>query len=276
MQKGNDMPGRILRRPGGVAYNIAQCLTRFGLNPILLTAVGCDPDGDALLAHCASMDMQTQYVHRSQGWPTDNYMAIEDDDGLVAAIADAHTLEAAGEEVLTALHDGRLGTSTRPFNGVVILDGNLSQGLLQEIATSPIFRACDLRVAPASPGKAERLSPFFNMPNATFYVNRHEAEILCQKSLDSAEPAAAAMLERGAKRALVTDSAAPVCDGFHSADIITQPVPKVAKIAQVTGAGDTLLAAHIHAELMGADRTAALHRAVQAASRYVHGETENV
>lgn len=39
MQQGGDMPGRIVRLPGGVALNIAMALRRFGLNPALLSAV---------------------------------------------------------------------------------------------------------------------------------------------------------------------------------------------------------------------------------------------
>ena len=67
------------------------------------------------------------------------------------------------------------------------LDGNLTQALLAEIARSPLFAAADLRVAPASPGKAERLAPLLAQPNATIYVNLEEAGILCQRSFAGAE-----------------------------------------------------------------------------------------
>jgi sugar/nucleoside kinase (ribokinase family) len=41
----------------------------------------------------------------------------------------------------------------------------------------------------------------------------------------------------------------------------------------VTGAGDTLMAAHIAAEADGAEPTAALERALDAAAAYVSGDT---
>ena len=105
------------------------------------------------------MGMITDHIYRSEDLPTDRYMAIEGANGLIAAIADAHSLEAAGDKILSPLIDGRLGSLLAPFAGLIALDGNLTTQLLAEIAVSPLFAAADLRVAPASPGKAERLLP---------------------------------------------------------------------------------------------------------------------
>ena len=66
-------------------------------------------------------------------------MAIEGSNGLIAAIADAHSLEAAGDKILRPLADGRLGRAERPFRGLIALDGNLTVGLLAQIAASPLF-----------------------------------------------------------------------------------------------------------------------------------------
>ncbi|MEJ2019252.1 MAG: PfkB family carbohydrate kinase, partial [Maritimibacter sp.] len=148
MNYGNDVPGRITRLPGGVAMNIAMGLARFGLRPVLLTSVGMDAEGDELLGECTERGMVTDYVHRDAVLPTDRYMAIECEAGLVAAIADAHSLEAAGGHILAAMEDGRLGSEAVPYGGPVALDGNLTEALLAEIATRPSFAAADLRVAP--------------------------------------------------------------------------------------------------------------------------------
>jgi len=108
MRLGSDVPGRITRLPGGVAMNIAMTLRRFGLVPGLMTAIGRDPEGDELVAACARMGMVTDHIYRSEDLPTDRYMAIEGANGLIAAIADAHSLEAAGDKILRPLADGRL------------------------------------------------------------------------------------------------------------------------------------------------------------------------
>lgn len=272
MRQGSDVPGRITRGPGGVALNIAMAMARFGLRPALLSAVGRDAEGDELMAACAALGLETGFVYRSDDLPTDVYMAIEGANGLIAAIADAHSLEAAGDKILRPLHDGRLGTDETPFAGTVALDGNLTQGLLDHIATAPALAHADLRVAPASPGKAERLHPFLVHPRAVLYVNLEEAELLAQTRFDDSASAAEALVARGARRVLVTDGGRPASDAARDAPTISH-APAPVLVTRVTGAGDTFMAAHIAAELEGAARALALTRALDAAARYVSGET---
>ncbi|MBV1902272.1 MAG: kinase, partial [Marinosulfonomonas sp.] len=169
LRLGSDVPGRIVRLPGGVAMNIAMTLRRFGLHPSILTAIGRDDEGHELIRACERLGVGTGHVYWSQDLPTDRYMAVEGANGLIAAIADAHSLEAAGDKILRPLADGTLGSADAPFAGLIALDGNLTAALLGEIATSPLFAAADLRVAPASPGKVERLLPLIAHPKATLY-----------------------------------------------------------------------------------------------------------
>jgi sugar/nucleoside kinase (ribokinase family) len=271
MRLGSDVPGRITRLPGGVAMNIAMTLRRFGLRPGLLSAVGQDAEGEELVAACRRMGMVTDYLYRSPDLPTDRYMAVEGANGLVAAVADAHSLEAAGERILTALGDGRLGSAEAPWTGPIALDGNLTEGLLSDIVASPLFSAADLRVAPASPGKAERLLPLLCHPRATLYVNLEEAGLLCQTRFANAPDAAAGLLARGAARVLVTDGGRACADARAGAGIVTDTPPEVL-VTRVTGAGDTFMAAHLVAEMRGADRGAALGAALRAAADYVSGD----
>jgi sugar/nucleoside kinase (ribokinase family) len=271
MRQGSDVPGRITRLPGGVALNIAMTLARFGMTPTLLTAIGRDPEGDELINACRQMGMRTDLVYRSDDLPTDRYMAVEGANGLIAAIADAHSLEAAGAKILGPLEDGALGAPDTPFDGLVALDGNLTASLLKEIAHNPAFAAADLRVAPASPGKAERLLPFVNSAHGTLYVNLEEAGLLCQTQFDTSADAARGLLARGALRVLVTDGGNAATEA-DADDLISQTPPEVL-VTRVTGAGDTFMAAHIAAEASGASRADALARALQAAATYVSGDT---
>ncbi|MEL6596411.1 MAG: PfkB family carbohydrate kinase [Pseudomonadota bacterium] len=270
MRVGSDVPGRITMIPGGVAMNIAMTLREMGLTPALLTAIGNDPQGAQLIAKATEMGMVTEYIHISEDQPTDRYMALEGPGGLIAAIADAHSLEAAGNTILIPLTEGPLSSTTTPYDGVIALDGNLTQEVLEEIAQSPAFAKADLRVAPASPGKAERLTPLLACPNATLYVNCEEAGLLCGTRFDSAPEAALALSKRGAARVLVTDGGAIACE-LHEGDLMTQIPPEVA-VKRITGAGDTFMAAHLAAEYKGADRALALTAAIGAAAAYVSGE----
>ena len=271
MRLGSDVPGRITRLPGGVAMNIAMTLRRFGLKPGLLTAIGRDAEGDELVAACARMGMEVGAIYRSEDLPTDRYMAVEGANGLIAAIADAHSLEAAGDKILRPLADGRLGSDVAPWAGLIALDGNLTESLLAEIAASPLFAKADLRVAPASPGKAERLLPLLAHPGATLYVNLEEASLICAAEFASAAEAAEGMLVRGAHRVLVTHGGKPCAEGTAGQGVITDSPPPVL-VTRITGAGDTFMAAHIVAERRGEGREAALASALRAAAIYVSGE----
>lgn len=271
MKLGSDVPGHITRLPGGVALNIAMTLARFDLTPALLSVVGRDAEGDALVAACTRLGLITDHLYRSEDLPTDQYMAIEGKNGLIAAIADAHSLEQAGAKILKPLISGPLGYTETPFTGPIALDGNLTELLLDQIVRHPAFATADLRIAPASPGKAERLLPFLRAGKGVLYVNLEEAGLLCQTTFDTAPEAGAALIARGAARALVTDGAKTTCDATQNG-ILAECPPEV-MVTRVTGAGDSFMAAHIASELQGADRITALKRALNTAASYVAGGT---
>lgn len=270
MRRGDDRPGRIIRVPGGVAFNVARELARLGRKPLVLTCIGTDPEGAELIAACAAVGVDTSLALRRDDLPTDRYMAIEAANGLVAAIADAHALESAGAAILAPLSDGRLGSADRPFAGTVVLDGNLSDALLAEIADLACLAAADLRIVPASPGKAERLAPLLALPNATFYLNVEEASIMAGVGFIHATDAARHLHDAGSARVLVTDGARPAADaGAHG--LLTAEPPMV-EPRRITGAGDTFMAAHLAAETAGHTPAFALEAAVQAAATHVAGD----
>lgn len=269
MRPGNDVPGRIARVPGGVAMNVAMVLRRFGLAPILLSAVGRDVEGDALMAQADLMGIDNGHVYRSEDLPTDAYMAIEAEGRLLGAIADAHSLEAAGERILAPLEDGRLAGPDAPYAGTAAIDGNLTEPLLAEIAGGRWLSRADLRVAPASPGKVTRLLPLLDHPAATFYVNLEEAGLMLGRPLDTAAEAARALLDRGAHRIAVTDGARSVALG--GPDGVDEGAPPPVPVKRVTGAGDTFMAAHIAAETNSDGRTSPLDAALRAAASHVSG-----
>ena len=268
LSRASDVAGNIKSHPGGVAFNIARQLGSLGFKSVILTALGDDNEGDLLLKQCQDIGLDTQYIFRLEGRQTDWYMAIEDAGGVVAAIADAFTLEAAGDQILRPFGDGRLGSESNPFKDTTILDGNLPASVLEEIAKSPLFSKCDLRLCPASPSKAARFQPFFGVENATFYCNFTEAESLCESKFYDAKSAASGLLKRGAKRAIVTSGNGIVCDGWGAKKPITCRPPEVA-VKKVTGAGDTFMATHLAAELNGYPQQQALTLAVEAAAAYV-------
>jgi pseudouridine kinase len=264
---GSDVPGRIAMVPGGVAMNIAMGLAGLGLRPAVLTAIGRDAEGEALIAACQARGVDAGFAFRDSGLPTDRYMAVEGPGGLFAAIADAHALEAAGPAILGPLQDGRLGSVALPWTGPVALDGNLTTALLAQIAASALFAKAELRVAPASPGKADRLRVLMGHPSAVFHVNREEAGLILDTEFTDSAVAARALVGAGVARAIVTDGPGMATDAT-AAEVVTALPPTVA-VRRVTGAGDTFMAAHLVAERRGAGRADALAQAVAAAADYI-------
>ncbi|MEM8657958.1 MAG: PfkB family carbohydrate kinase, partial [Pseudomonadota bacterium] len=236
MRPKHDVPGRISRQLGGVALNVALELVRQNTPVELLSAVGTDAEGVALITAAEAAGIGCGYVARTKD-ATDTYLAIEDGSGDVfAAVADCARLEKASAAVLAPLRDGRLGSEAAPWGGTVVVDGNLPAADLDALAQDPCFKACRLALVPASPGKAKRLAGAMRHPNSVVYLNRTEAEILSGLTLPSAAEAAEALIAEGATEVVVTDGHKPAAAAdAHSMRTATPP-DVVARTS--TGAGD--------------------------------------
>ena len=271
---GDDVPGRVVCRPGGVALNLALALHRAGIATAILAQIGADAAGRALMRAVARQGVATHALDPVPGVATGRYVAIEAGGRLVGAVADTEGLEGAGgAAILAALGDGRIARPEAPWRGIAVVDGNLPAPLLDDIATKGWLGQADLRLCAPSPAKARRLVPLARLPRATLYLNRAEAEAFCGRPLADARAAAAALIAAGVTRALVTDGAAPAALATAGAPILTATPERVA-VRRVTGAGDALVAAHIAAERAGAAPPAALGAALAAAARHIAGETE--
>ncbi len=269
----DDVAGRIRRRPGGVALNVALALARQGLAPVMLSAVGRDLPGDMLVTEAQRRGLETSQLWRDDSLPTDMYLAVESPDGLMAAIADARLLETAGAAVLAPLREGPLGSAAAPWSGAMVIDGNLTLNVISALARDPCFARAQLRIVPASTDKASRLWPLLNHPNAVFHLNLAESEALTGRSFDDAVTAAEAVLALGASRVLVTNGAHAAADALRGDSTLSQSPPAVTPM-RVTGAGDNFVAAHLASELAGGTRAQALMAAVHTAAAYVAGKDQ--
>jgi pseudouridine kinase len=264
LPRGADVPGRIDRRPGGVALNVALALTALGRPVALVAALGRDPDGDALAALLAEAGVETRGLCRHPG-RSDAYLAIEDGCGtLHAAVADCRALEAAGTALLDPLRDGRLAA---PWPGGVVADGNLPAAVLARLIAHPATAAAPLALVAASPRKAVALAPLVGLRPMSLYLNRGEAEALCGAVFRDSRGAAEALVARGAAEAIVTDGPAAAAAAGPGATIVLAPPAVAARGA--TGAGDAFVAAHLDARAGGLDREAALAAALEAAARHI-------
>jgi pseudouridine kinase len=89
LHMGSSNPAQTSESFGGVARNVAENLARLGLPVHLLTAVGQDAVGAALLAQAQQLGIDTQGSLRVAGISTGHYSAVLDANGnLVLAMAD--------------------------------------------------------------------------------------------------------------------------------------------------------------------------------------------
>ncbi len=270
---GGDKGGRIVRSAGGVAFNIAEKLAELGEHPIILTILGNDADGKELFDTCADLGFDTRFIHFSKHLPTDRYMVIEDKNGLVAAIADAHSLEQEGDQILQMLLDPQNDLLQSPQEMLLILDGNFTQLQLADIARSVAIKEVTICIAPASPGKVDRLKCFFDRPNTVLFCNLNEAECLASRPLTDAQHAVETILKIGFDRVIVTNGKNMACDGAKNLDTLCQ-TPQIVKLRKITGAGDVFMASYVYHSINGATRQTALAAAIRAAGNYVSGQTE--
>ncbi|MSU89940.1 kinase [Rhodobacteraceae bacterium 2CG4] len=267
MRPGFDVPGRIGRQPGGVALNVALALAARRTPVALLSCVGRDAEGEALIALAERAGVRCVHVARSDA-ATDSYLAIEDPAGEVfAAVADCAALEDSGAAVLAPLRDGRLGSARVPWRGMAVIDGNFPQPLLDALPADPAFAGLRLALVPASPGKAERLRRAMRHPDSVLYVNRIEAEILARRALADAAEAARALVALGAAQVVVTDGARAAAHAVGATCVTSTPPPVPARTT--TGAGDAFLAAHLDATRRGDAPETALDTAIAAAAAHI-------
>lgn len=269
MSSGSDKPGKIIKIPGGVALNLAMALQKNGFNSSLLSAIGADNDGDQLIEQIKLRGIDTEHIYRAKSFPTDKYMAVEGSNGLIGAIADTHTLERCEKHILSPLKNGKLYKLNEPWAGIIVLDGNLTENLLNKINSDPLFRNVDLRVAPASPGKAVRLRTCLNGNVRTVYMNLEEANLIVNQNFNESCSAAIALLNAGFKRAVVTNGGNKVTVAEKDSQITITP-PNV-DVVRVTGAGDVFMASHIQAELIGKQKETAINFALNQTAKYISG-----
>tara|TARA_B100001057_G_C22852885_1_gene951659 strand:+ start:2073 stop:2972 length:900 start_codon:yes stop_codon:yes gene_type:complete len=270
---GDDVAGTIKTNIGGVAFNICKQLALSGLpNVELLTALGNDTNGQAILDFCDHLGIITSNIYVCNDSETDSYLAIEDKNGLKAAIANVKNVEKFSEKILKPLEDGVVKINSNLNSNLIILDGNLSPTFLRKIAENKSLNNFDIRIASASPSKAIRLKPFLRLSNATIYCNKTEAENLCGLKFKNTKQASSYLLKKGLGRAIVTNGNKRICDSSVDYEPISILPPKVKSIGHVTGAGDYFLACHIINEINQLTKTEALKKAAESTSKYVETE----
>ena len=264
LHAGDDVPGRVARRRGGVAANIAVGLAARWVPVSLCAVVGADDAGAALIGDLQSRRVNCRGVLTIEGAATDTYLAIENDQGdLFAAIADGALLDEHAD-ALAGQAEAML-----QFAHCIFLDANLPTAVLERLSEAARDAGIEIAANPVSPAKAPRLTFLLSGSfTPTLIANRTEAGVLLGTACENARDAAQALQARSNGVALVTDGPGPVALATPDGMIEAIP-PSLPSGASVTGAGDALLAAFLASPHRQANPEAALRFAVEAAAEHM-------
>ena len=244
-------PGQVSVRPGGVGRNIAHNLRLLGLPVALVSAVGEDDYGRALLRSCGELGIDCAMTLVLPGERSSTYLYITDEDGdMQLAVSDMDITGRIGPEHIRPLLP-RLNRAP-----AVVLDANLREDTLAYVAehvTAPLYADA------VSTVKAQRLKG--SLPRLhCLKPNALEAEKLTGASRP--EQAAAMLVEAGVDRVFLSMGA----QGMLAAEKGRQlylPCEQ-ARVMNTTGAGDAVTAALVWAGIRGMDLEGSLRAALKA------------
>ncbi|MEO3431302.1 PfkB family carbohydrate kinase [Pelagibius sp. CAU 1746] len=255
--EGASNPVELRGCPGGVARNLAENLLRLGLGVELVTRLGPDAEGDALLAGLRTLPLGLAGVSRSAAAPTAFHLiALQPDGEMLVAVADMRIYDEITPALLRALPAALWEAEA------LVADCNLPQETLAFLAG---LRQKGRRMAAigVSPAKVERLRPLLAACDF-LVVNRREAAVLAGLDPETAPTALArALLAAGAGEVVITLGEAGICLAGGGAVLELAKLP--GPLTDVTGAGDALAAAFLAARLEGRDLESAGRRALAAA-----------
>ena len=244
---GTSNPGYGSITPGGVGRNIAENLARLGTRTYLITAVGRDAAGDDLLAQTFAAGVLVEYVHRTDK-PTGTYTALVDSDGeLIAAVADMEAAAELGPEQVNRA-SGAIAAAN-----LVIVDGNLAAATLAhalDLATASGVRTI---LEPVSVPKATLLASHITAGRPLYAITPNRDELTALTGLPAGtdrqlQIAADTLHERGVEHVWVRLGArGSVLSRASAGPAFIPAIPTI--VEDVTGAGDSALAAFCHALL---------------------------
>lgn len=239
-------PARRVSGFGGVARNVAENLARLGADVALVSAVGRDFAAEALLAALRAAGVDTTGIARSAEHPTGTYIAIIDPDGeLTIGVSDLAAVESLGTDEIARMW---------PLVGAadfVFADCNLPPDALASLIATCGGAGLPLAIDVVSIPKSARLP-----------ANLHTVDVLFCNTDE-----APGCRGRGARALVITDGPRPIAI-HRNGGIETIPVQPVAAV-DVTGAGDSLIAATLVRLCAGDDLAAAVAFGAQCAARTV-------
>lgn len=245
---GTSNPGVASMTPGGVGRNVAENLARLGTRTYLVAALGPDEVGDRVVDATRRAGVRVDHIWRTAE-RTGTYTAVLDEKGeMVLAVADMEATSDMTPEQVARTRD------LVAQAGLLVIDSNLSTATIRfalDLASSAGVRVV---VEPVSVPKARLLAPLIDgsSPVHTITPNLGELAALVDAEVrDDAELTAAVerLHDRGVDNVWVRLGSRGSLLSSRGEQQRFAAYPT--EVVDVTGAGDSMLAAYCHALLEG-------------------------
>jgi len=277
-------PGHLRTSAGGVCRNILENLARQGDDCVLLSAVGQDHFGDAVVSACSEAGIDVSHVLRSSKTPTSAYIDILDDGGDMY-------LAANDMRLVTEIPAEYFQQNAEVISGAaaVVADANLSQDQLTAVFTaaegvtgsetgnagSVVSGQVPVFADPVSAAKCHVLKPFLSKLTL-IKPNRLELEALSGMPCGTDEETAAAageLVRQGVKHVVVSlgergcmyvgaSESAQDTSNDPKTTIMIRSIDCSLPVVNASGAGDAFMSGLMHSFLNGADTETMLHYAL--------------
>jgi pseudouridine kinase len=249
---------------GGVARNMAENLVRLGADVRLITAVGNDWWGKALLSKLKELGINTDHCVVSDSEPTASYVALHHKDRSRWMAFD----DMAVISEITPGYLYRLRSLVKESD-IVCIDANLSARTLKTLMR--LTQQYDVQVCadPTTPLLAHRLRPYLSAITA-ITPDLDEAEALVGEPLSTADAISAAarqLVQVGVELAVVTLGAEGL---FYATSEERGRLPAFpVDVVDITGAGDALTAAVAYGLVEGMSPEEAVRLGMAAAAQTI-------
>ncbi|XP_065856730.1 pseudouridine kinase isoform X2 [Euphorbia lathyris] len=164
-------PGKVKYELGGVARNIAECMSKLGTNPYMISSLGTDMAGNLLLEYWHSSGLSTEGIKKHHDIRTPVITNVFDTHGeVLAGVADVEAVEKFLTPQWILQFERNISSAS-----VLLVDANLSLHALE--ASCQVARKYNIPVwfEPVSVAKSARIASIVN--NVTF-VSPNEDELI--------------------------------------------------------------------------------------------------
>jgi pseudouridine kinase len=248
-------PGATTSTPGGVGRNIAENLARLGSPTQLVSPVGRDAFGDQVLEATRVAGVGLDHVIRGDA-PTGTYLAVLDADGeLVVAVSTMGATDGLTVDQLTGVRDLVANAD------LLVVDGNVPAAPTTWLLDTAAAADVPVVIDPVSVAKARPLAAILSPSRPVLAVTPNLDELAAIVGEDVPDTkggiarAAARLHERGVAHVWVRRGRrGSILSNRTHADtrptVSLLPAPPTT-LVDVTGAGDAMTAAFVHAHLRG-------------------------